>query len=130
MKQYQKSLSDFRKEERVFNQGLRLRDEGQLEEAAQIFKEIASRHPRVAAPLGVLGGIYNELGRFTEAAKFYREAVRINPKSELGNIGLSNALWSMDKKDEAIAVLREYTDLTGSDSYSQLLEAYNQRKET
>jgi len=122
-------MGELHKEEAVFNRALRLRDDGQLEEASEILLDLAKRHPDVASPAGVLGGIYNELGRYNEAAEWYGRAVEINPRSELATLGLFNALGSMGEIAKAVKVLRDYTELTGSDAFRDILEGYDRAKE-
>lgn len=128
MKQHQKNLSKLHEEEDVFNRALRLRDDGQLEEASEILLDLAERHPDVAAPAGVLGGIYAQLGRSDDAANCFRRAVEINPRSELANRGLFHALWNLGEESEAIAVIRGYTELTGSDAFRDILESYDRAR--
>jgi len=122
--QSRKSLSEYRKEDDLVRRALRLRDEGKLEEASEIFLDLANRHPRVAGPRGVLAGLYYRLGRFSESADCFRRAVEINPRSELANRGLFHALWRLGKNEEAIAVIRNYTELTGSDVFLDILRSY------
>ncbi len=114
--------TDILQEKDLFDEALRLRDQGNLERATEILLGIAKRHPAVAATFGILGGIFNELGRFAEAEHYYRKATIRSPTSELAARGLFHSLWDQGKPDEAAAELRRYIQLCGSEEFEQIVK--------
>lgn len=63
--------------------------------------------PKNIAALTELGGMQAEQGNFTEAAKWYKQAVDTDPKNiEMRNY-LGEALFQANKIDESLAVFRE-----------------------
>ena len=116
-------------EDANFMRGVRLRDQGRLEEAVEVFRGMATRHPREAASFVMLGGLHNELGQPDEAASSYRQAVLLSPRIELANRGLFNALWTLGREEEAIALIRKYKELTGSEAFNDILDAYEIERE-
>jgi tetratricopeptide (TPR) repeat protein len=112
-------------EDANFRHGVRLRDQGRLEEAVEVFQGMANRYPRIPAGFIMLGGLYNELGRAENAASAYFRAVELSPRTELANRGLFNALWTLGREQEAIAVLRKYREITGSQAFDDILNAYD-----
>jgi cytochrome c-type biogenesis protein CcmH/NrfG len=64
-------------------------------------------NPKDIASLTELGGIQAEQGNFTEAAKWYKQAVAADPKNiEMRNY-LGEALFQANNIDESLAVFRE-----------------------
>jgi serine/threonine-protein kinase len=88
--------------------GLRL--VGEFEESLEMIRS-ASR--LASGPLfreyspNAIGILLRLLGRHEEAIAEYREALRINPMSDVTNSNLAEALWEIGSRDEAIALLRK-----------------------
>jgi cytochrome c-type biogenesis protein CcmH/NrfG len=77
---------------------------------AALLKQLEDKvksNPKDIASLTELGGMQAEQGNFTEAAKWYKQAVDADPKNiEMRNY-LGEALFQANKVDESLAVFRE-----------------------
>ncbi len=109
--------------EKLFEEGIALRDSDRLEEAIEKFKEILTLNPPRRAPiLGPLGHIYWKQKSFAKALECYTEAVSLSPKSELGSLGLFHTLWDLGRYKEALAEARRFLSLRDSEEYFLLIE--------
>ena len=88
-----------------------LRDSGQLDRAAQAFRQAICFEPGDAELHNRLGAVLLALGQFDEAISACRETVRINSwhAEAWNNLGL--ALAGTGRLDEAIAALCRSTDI-------------------
>ncbi|HVS38701.1 MAG TPA: tetratricopeptide repeat-containing glycosyltransferase family protein [Gemmataceae bacterium] len=82
-------------------EGIRLVQQGRLEEAASQFRAAVRVWPGYADGHGNLGNVLYFLGRFDEAAAAYREAHRLAPRDAAVLSNLSNVLRLMGRLDEA-----------------------------
>jgi protein O-GlcNAc transferase len=80
----------------------RLRESGQLAEAARLYGEILRTSPHQFEALHALGLLYYGSRRFEEAVRLLSEAVRCNPQSAEAWFGLGCALQRLNRLDEAI----------------------------
>jgi Flp pilus assembly protein TadD len=80
------------------------------QDALPILLELHRSDPSNANICQQTGIAYTQLEDFTNAAKFYREALRLNPNFIAARKNLGTVLWFMDRKDESerefIAVMK------------------------
>ena len=62
-----------------------------------------------------VAALYAQMGRFPEAEKNYREALRLSPNSSRGALGLASVLMAQDKLGEAEQYFRRAIKLTPND---------------
>jgi len=73
---------------RLLQEGARLHDLGQSEQAIARFQEAARRAPRDERPHERLGLVFLHSKRIAEAMREYQEALRLNPHSQRAQLGL------------------------------------------
>jgi cytochrome c-type biogenesis protein CcmH/NrfG len=81
---------------------------GKLEEAAEALKQGLIEQPDHAKAWWLLGGIYWQLGRYTEALPFRRRAVELKPRNERCSLGLFHTLLDAGLAEETIAEVRRF----------------------
>jgi tetratricopeptide (TPR) repeat protein len=79
---------------------------GELDKAAQSYREIIDSYPRSSDAYGGLIWQYLALGQFTQAEEIGREALRLAPDALIPYINLSGALVSQQRLGEARAILQ------------------------
>jgi DNA-binding winged helix-turn-helix (wHTH) protein/tetratricopeptide (TPR) repeat protein len=80
---------------------------GELDKAAQSYREIIDSYPQSSNTYGGLIWQYLALGQFAKAEGAGREALRLSPDSLIPYINLSGALVSQERLGEAQAILQE-----------------------
>jgi cytochrome c-type biogenesis protein CcmH/NrfG len=73
------------------------------ESRAQSLRTTAEQSPRDAAPRVQLGNMYFDAGRFPEAAKWYEDALRIEPRNPDVSTDLGIAYYYTNQPDKALA---------------------------
>ena len=106
---------------REFDAAIKLHRAHKSRQAAKALEQLAADHPSSAPVAGMLGGVYFDLGDFQQAARWFKRATKLSPKSELASVGLFHSLWELDRTADAVAEMRRF--LRGSDSpeYTKLL---------
>lgn len=80
---------------------------GDVEKAIEGYKAYIREYPKDDVALGNLSSEYFVLGNYEDAAKYAREALKIDPDSAAWYENLSTALLALARIDEADATLRE-----------------------
>jgi eukaryotic-like serine/threonine-protein kinase len=81
---------------------------GNLEKAEQSLKLWAQAYPRAEMPHTYLaGGIYPQMGRFTDAVTEAQEAIRLNPSLSVPYALLMEGYMALNRFEEANAVYRQ-----------------------
>ena len=98
-----------------------LLQQGQLEQAKQIYEQLCRQNNMDAESHYMLGAIHGQLGNFPEAAKNYRNAINLQPTAFVAHCGLGAALKKQGMLAEAGQTFREALRLK-PDSPDVLLE--------
>jgi tetratricopeptide (TPR) repeat protein len=85
----------------------RLMRQGSIKEALPLLLEVHRDQPRNMAVCQEIGIAYTQLQQFTEAAKFYRMALSINPRLLPARKNLGVVLWFSTQKTEAEREFKE-----------------------
>jgi len=80
---------------------------GQLDKAAQTFKEEIESYPRDAGGYSNLGSVFNSQGQYDKAMEITREAVRLAPDREYLYSNLVNYALAGQRLDEARQIIQE-----------------------
>jgi serine/threonine protein kinase/DNA-binding winged helix-turn-helix (wHTH) protein/tetratricopeptide (TPR) repeat protein len=80
---------------------------GDLEKAAQAYEMWRQTYPRDAVPCTDLGFIYGSLGNWQRALEENRDALRLEPNSEIIYASLGTIYTSLNRLDEAEEVYRQ-----------------------
>jgi predicted Zn-dependent protease len=94
--------------EAEFNEALRLRDAGSVAEAEAILLRLAQLRPDAGVVFGMLGHVQEQLGRSAEAAKSYRRATNLSPRSELASVSLFHVLYEQGDLEGAFDEMRRF----------------------
>jgi eukaryotic-like serine/threonine-protein kinase len=78
---------------------------GELDKAAESYREIIDSYPRSSDAWGGLIWHYMALGQFKKAEEAGRAALRLSPDSPVPYINLSGALVSLERSEEAQQIL-------------------------
>ena len=106
--------------EAEFNEGIRLKNEGRMQDAEEIFLDLARRRP-LGSTFGMLGHVQQELGKLAEAAASYRRSTECSPGSELASISLFHALLELGELDAAFAEMLRFRRRGPSPEYDLLI---------
>ncbi len=112
--------------QQIFEEGVRLAQNNQIEEALKLFKKSAELAPTQPAPLIAVGQALVILKRPQEAIEPYRKAINLMPENAQAHAGLCRALSYVNKTDEAIKECREALKFDGNslEANTNLILAY------
>ncbi|MFZ0292164.1 MAG: protein kinase [Candidatus Sulfotelmatobacter sp.] len=80
---------------------------GELDKAAQTYKEEIESYPRYAPAYGNLGNVYSGQGQYEKAAEITKQALRIAPDRVANYTNLANDTVALQQLDEARQVTHE-----------------------
>lgn len=106
------------------NAALKLGRDGRYAEATASLASLARTHPESGAIRGVLGKLFYEAGDFAAAAKWFRQATRVSPESELASLGLYHSLWKSNRKRMALGEMSRFLSVAESAVYDDLLRGF------
>jgi superkiller protein 3 len=115
------NLNEHRDKEAQFNHALRLRNEGDLQGALQLFKQLIAQYPDFAVAYEIMGDVLWDLNAIEEARSCFQKAVTLKPESELGSLGLFHVLWELGRIDEAFEEMKRFLSIADSEEYTRLL---------
>lgn len=107
--------------------GNNLRAQGNLTDAAQVYRRAMSADPNSPLPPAALGDTLRRLGRYDEAEQVYRKVLERNPYSGMALQGYGILLIERNQPDSAIAALTPAVDEDAADHrvYNVLGIAYD-----
>lgn len=76
-------------------------------EAEEVFQGVASLLPHSDVPHLALGNMYFSQGRWAQALKSHRQALKLNDKSALAHAHIGEVLLFQRKQDEALVELNK-----------------------
>src|SRR2546426_2382193 len=104
--------------------------QGQAQDALELLLDLHRSQPSDANVCQQIGIAYTQLQNLTEAEKFYREAVRLNPQFWAAHKNLGTVLWFLDRKGESEREFLAVTKVLPADLVPHLylgLAAYERR---
>jgi predicted Zn-dependent protease len=104
-----------------FEEAIRLRDDGLLEEADSILLDLERQEPSNPAVSLVRAGILFGMNDFDGARVLFSRIVGSKPTSELASRGLFHSLWKLGRHDEAFAEMKRFLQIAESKEYRRLL---------
>ena len=102
------------------HQAMVLQQQGRLEEAERIYRQLAEERPEHADVWHLLGLAAAERGRLEEAAQLMARAIQLEPRAPFYHNNLGNVLQDLGRVADAILCYREALRLDGN-----YREAYN-----
>ena len=100
---------------------LKLGRAGQHQAATRGLLPLARHQPTSGAVRGVLGKLYFESGDFRRAAKWFRLATEVSPRSELASLGLFHSLWELNRRRAALAEMSRFLSVAECADYTAIL---------
>ncbi|HRD64908.1 MAG TPA: tetratricopeptide repeat protein [Candidatus Competibacter sp.] len=92
-------------------QAIGLQQQGQLDAAERLYRQILRQNPEQVDALHFLGVLAAQRGRYPEAVDLIRRALVLNPKYADACNNLGNVLAAMERLDEAAEAYRRAIDL-------------------
>jgi eukaryotic-like serine/threonine-protein kinase len=80
---------------------------GELNKAAQTYKEEIENYPRHSSAYNNLGNMYAAQGQYERAAEILRQAIQMSPDTTADPANLSNVLLALQRFEEAGRVMHE-----------------------
>jgi tetratricopeptide (TPR) repeat protein len=112
----------------MFDDALRLRDEGNNAEAIRMLEAViegltAADRRLLSAAHGICGQLMGRVGDVLAAERHFRRAVDAMPRWDLASLGLFHVLLRQKLVDEALAEAERYSELKVCDDYRMLMRA-------
>ena len=105
-------------QEDPFQKGLNALKENRFEEALEALSTAEKEHPQDARVRNFLGIALAQLGKTTEAAAEYQEAIRLDPKYEVAYRNFGFLLWTERQGDQARELLGRAIALAPDDGFA------------
>jgi predicted Zn-dependent protease len=102
-----------------------LKEAGQLQAAEEILARLNREDPESATILAVLGDVYWDLGRLSDAVITFSRATRLSPTLEAVSLGLFHCLWKLGRQDEAMEEIKRFQTISDSQDYRDIIEEIN-----
>jgi tetratricopeptide (TPR) repeat protein len=96
-------------------EALSLQRRGELREAEKIYSRVLKSAPDKFDALNLLGGVKLQQGRFGDAERLFRAAVKANPRVAAGWSNLGQALHALKRAPEALECLDRARALASDD---------------
>ena len=96
---------------RPLNQAFQLHQNGQLEEAAELYARLLRKNPNSFDALHLLGVLKVQQRKLKEGSDLISQALKINPRVAPAHTNLGNALQELKRYDDAIASYQRALEL-------------------
>lgn len=113
-----------------FQEAIKLKNQGCLAEAEQIFHDLLVMSPTSASVHAFLADTLWDQGQLTRAIASFRKAVELAPKSEMASLGLFHTLLESGDREGAIAEMDRFLSLSDSEEYQALAQQLVGKKGT
>ena len=120
--------NDFLHNEKIFQDAVKLRDQGKFNEALAVLERLFLKDPRNLAILLVMADLNWDLGRLDKAADFFKLAIDSSYNSEPASLGLFHCLWKMGQKVEALDEMKRFMSISYSKDYAEILNEINEKR--
>lgn len=109
-----------------FQEAVELKNQGQLAEAEQKFKDLLVMSPVSASVHAFLADTLWDQGRLAQAIASFRKAVELSPKSEMASLGLFHTLLESGDREDSVAEMNRFLSLSDSEEYRALAQQFGQ----
>jgi serine/threonine-protein kinase len=99
----------------TFFLAMRLREKGELAEAAGFYRAALALRPETAPVLAGLGDLLRAQHKLDEAGECYRRVIALDPTDALSHNNMGNALRDQGQLDEAIECYRKAIEIAPND---------------
>lgn len=96
---------------------------GKHKDAEAVFAGVSALVPHNEIPVVAMGNVAFAQGRYAQALKHHKDAVKLNPQSALAKAHMGEALMFLNKADDAVKALNEALALGGDDGATGFAQA-------
>jgi len=96
----------------------------QLDEARMCLLEILKEEPTNKTALIMLGGSYYSMEKFAEAEMVFERLILLEPDIGQFSIGLFNALWRMNRQEEALEEIKRFLSNADHEAEKETIAQY------
>ncbi len=111
----------------VFEEAIRLRNNGKIQESLYILDRLLSKYPEKIALLALAARMYWKLGKLERAIDLFRTAVHLKPECETVSLGLFHCLWETGKQLEALEEVKRFMSVSYSKDYMDIVREINKQ---
>jgi protein O-GlcNAc transferase len=86
----------------TFARASQMHQQGNLKEAAPLYRRVLLREPGHFDAHNMLGLLYAQQGEFLEAVKAIGHALKLDPRNQQALSNFGNVLWALGQRDEAL----------------------------
>ncbi|RYG65732.1 tetratricopeptide repeat protein [bacterium] len=106
-----------------------LKVQGDVQGAIELFAEIDGLHRDIPFVVGMWGSLLWSQGKAEQALPILQRSVVLSPHSNLASLALFNALWCLDRREEALEEMRRQQLETGEllPDYQEILAEINEK---
>lgn len=90
----------------LLESGYLLMELGKWKDATEVFSGVSALVPHSDIPVMALGNLYMAQGKFQQALKHHKEALSLQPQSQLARAHVGECLLFLKKEDEGKAELQ------------------------
>jgi eukaryotic-like serine/threonine-protein kinase len=80
---------------------------GELDKAAQVYKEQTESYPRDNRAFVLVGIVYAFQGRYEQSTEAFRQSIRLNPDVSVAYVNLANSLLALQQFDEVRQIVHQ-----------------------
>lgn len=99
-------------------------DAEQLDEARMCLLEILKEEPTNKTALIMLGGSYYNMEKYAEAEMVFERLILLEPGVGQFSIGLFNALWRMNRQEEALEEIKRFLSHADHEAEKETIAQY------
>lgn len=111
--------------EELFSEAIKERNAGHLNKSRRLLLQIVERysnHPKMITVYAVLGGVVQDLGKYDESFKHFKNALNLNPDLELASLGVYLSYVHLEQYDDAIEEMDRFLSANPADLYKDTLK--------
>lgn len=114
-------------DEVIFDEAIKLRDQGDFEGALNLLEQILSNDTRQPAVLAVTAHMSYELGKMEKAIELFRQLIQAKPKLQMASLGLFHSLWKTGRYDEAFEEMKRFQSIAYCEDYEEIVREIRQK---
>lgn len=110
--------------EETIQKAKELVDASQHDEARMCLLEVLKEEPTNKAALIMLGGSYFDMEKYAEAEMVFERLILLEPGIGQFSIGLFNALWRMNRQEEALEEIKRFLSHADQEFENETIRQY------
>lgn len=110
--------------EETIQKAKELVDASQHDEARMCLLEVLKEEPTNKTALIMLGGSYFDMEKYAEAEMVFERLILLEPGIGQFSIGLFNALWRMNRQEEALEEIKRFLSHADQEFENETISQY------